>query len=62
LIYRSLYPDVTIPDATLPELILGSALERGDKVALIDGPTGATTTYAQLAETVDRGDRDLQPF
>ncbi len=54
MIYRSLYPDVTIPDFTLPELILGSALERGEKVALIDGPTGVTTTYGQLTESVDR--------
>lgn len=45
---------VTIPDANLPDYILGDAAARGDKPALIDGPTGRTVTYAQLAAGVDR--------
>ncbi|HEX6348860.1 MAG TPA: AMP-binding protein [Candidatus Dormibacteraeota bacterium] len=54
LIYRSPYPDVEIPDVTLPDLILGRARERGEHPALIDAARGAVTTYAQLAEEVDR--------
>ena len=32
--------------------MLGSRGGRGDKPALIDGPSGAVTTYAELAERV----------
>src|SRR2546423_3492 len=54
MIYRSPYPDVPVPSASLPELVLGAAQSRGPHPALIDGRTGAVTTYAELAETVDR--------
>jgi acyl-CoA synthetase (AMP-forming)/AMP-acid ligase II len=51
---KSPYPDVEIPEVSLPEFVLGDAARRGDKPALIDGPTGRTITYAQLAGGVDR--------
>src|SRR5215472_1471585 len=54
MIYRSPYPDVPIPSVSLPELLLERARERGDHPALIDGQTGSVTTYADLAEAVDR--------
>jgi acyl-CoA synthetase (AMP-forming)/AMP-acid ligase II len=54
VIYRSPYPDVTIPDVSLPGLILERARTHGDRVALIDGLSGATTTYAQLVDAVER--------
>ena len=47
-IIRSEYPDVEIPEVTLTELVLSRAAERGDKPAIIDGPSGRTITYAQL--------------
>ena len=47
-------PSIAIPDATLSDYILGGAAARGDKPALIDGPTGRTVTYAGLAAGVDR--------
>jgi acyl-CoA synthetase (AMP-forming)/AMP-acid ligase II len=50
---RSPYPDIEIPDVSLTQYVLGGAAARGDKPALIDGPTGAVTTYAELAERVD---------
>ena len=53
-IIRSTYPDVEIPDVTLTELVLGDAARRGDKPAIIDGPSGRTMTYAQLASGVRR--------
>ena len=37
---------------SLTEYVLGGAAERGDKPALIDGASGAVTTYAELAERV----------
>jgi acyl-CoA synthetase (AMP-forming)/AMP-acid ligase II len=48
-IFSSPYPDVEIPDVSLTEFILNDAAARGEKPALIDGPTGRTITYAQLA-------------
>jgi acyl-CoA synthetase (AMP-forming)/AMP-acid ligase II len=51
---KSPYPDVEIPNVTLPEFVLGEAAGRGDKPALIDGPSGRTITYAGLAAGVDR--------
>jgi len=43
---------VTIPDQSITEYVLRHAVRRGDKPALIDGPSGRTITYRQLAEGV----------
>jgi len=53
-VLRSPYADVQIPDVSLSEYVLGGAAERGDKPALVDGATGAITTYAELADQVAR--------
>ncbi|HKH22856.1 MAG TPA: AMP-binding protein [Solirubrobacterales bacterium] len=53
MIYRSPVPDIEIPDMTLDEHVVGDAATRGDQPAFIDGPTGDTTTYAELAAKVD---------
>ena len=37
-----------------PEFVLEDAARRGDKPALVDGPTGRTLTYRQLADGVER--------
>lgn len=49
---RSPFPDVEIPDVSLPDFVLAGAGELGDKPALIDGPSGRTISYAQLVESV----------
>jgi acyl-CoA synthetase (AMP-forming)/AMP-acid ligase II len=49
---RSPFPDVVIPDVSLPDFVLAGAGELGAKPALIDGPSGRTITYAQLVEFV----------
>src|SRR5215211_8967105 len=49
---RSPFPDVEIPDVPLSDFVLARAGELGDKPALIDGPSGRTITYAQLAGSV----------
>ncbi|HYY42223.1 MAG TPA: AMP-binding protein [Pyrinomonadaceae bacterium] len=54
MIFRSPYPPITIPHASLTEFVLERAAERGDKPALIDGPTGRTLTYADLSQLVPR--------
>jgi acyl-CoA synthetase (AMP-forming)/AMP-acid ligase II len=52
--FRSLYPDVKIPETSLSSFVLADAAARGDKPALIDGPSGRTITYAQLPALVAR--------
>ena len=53
MIYRSPEPDIEIPDLTMPEYVMGGAAARGDHPAIIDGATGAVTTYAEFAARVD---------
>jgi acyl-CoA synthetase (AMP-forming)/AMP-acid ligase II len=48
------YPDVEIPDLSVPEYILAVAKEKPDAPALIDGLKGDTITFGQLAGYVDR--------
>ncbi len=52
--FRSLYPDVAIPEISLAAFTLERARERGRKPALIDGPSGRTITYDQLPGLVAR--------
>ena len=54
MLFRSPYPDVDIPNVPLHAFVLGRAREWGDKSALIDGPSGRTLTYGQLARGTDR--------
>jgi hypothetical protein len=75
MIIKSSSPDVAIADVPITDYVLRHAERLADKPALIDGPTGRTLTYRQLAEGVRRasaglaqrgfrkGDvlRDLQP-
>jgi acyl-CoA synthetase (AMP-forming)/AMP-acid ligase II len=53
LIYRSPEPDIEIPDVAMPEYVMGGAAARGDHPAIIDGASGETTTYVELAAKVD---------
>ncbi|HKS71268.1 MAG TPA: AMP-binding protein [Ktedonobacterales bacterium] len=54
MIFRSPYPDVTIPDVDLTTLLLRHADRLAEKPALIDGATGRTYTYGELQSTVRR--------
>ncbi|PYP70317.1 MAG: 4-coumarate--CoA ligase family protein, partial [Gemmatimonadetes bacterium] len=54
MIFRSRHPDITVPDVPLHHLVLQRATGLGDKPALIDGPSGRTLTYGQLARGVER--------
>ncbi|MDE3075231.1 MAG: 4-coumarate--CoA ligase family protein [Chloroflexota bacterium] len=53
-VYRSPFPDVDIPEVSLAEFVLEGATARADKQALIDGASGRTITYGQLAAGVRR--------
>src|SRR5215217_9662858 len=49
--------DLPAPDGRavgVPEFLFEHAARRGDKPALVDGPTGRTLTYRQLAGAVER--------
>ena len=54
MIIRSTSPSVTVPDVSITEYVLRHAVRLGDTPALIDGPTGRTLTYRQLADAVRR--------
>lgn len=54
MIFNSPHPKASIEEVPLPDLVLTKAAELGDKAALIDGPSGRTITYAQLAGGVKR--------
>src|SRR5260370_8953099 len=47
-------PPVTIPSVPITDYVLRPAARLGDKPALIDGPTGRTLSYRQLAEDARR--------
>lgn len=51
---RSTYPDVEIPAVSIHEFLFGDLDDTAlDTVALVDGTSGATTTYRQLVRQID---------
>ena len=52
MIFHSPFPDVEIPAVPLTQYVLERAVELADKPALIDGPSGRTLTYGQLAGAI----------
>jgi acyl-CoA synthetase (AMP-forming)/AMP-acid ligase II len=52
MIIKGPYQDVSIPKTALTPFVLRRVSDLGDKPALIDGPTGRTLTFAQLADSI----------
>ena len=52
MIFRSPYPDVEIPEISVPEYILERTKPFADRPALIDGLSGRTYTYGQMAAAI----------
>ncbi|MBP2475979.1 acyl-CoA synthetase (AMP-forming)/AMP-acid ligase II [Crossiella equi] len=53
--FRSPYPDVEVPDVSLPEFLFGSLNEQdAARPALVDGPSGRALSYGELAALVDK--------
>jgi acyl-CoA synthetase (AMP-forming)/AMP-acid ligase II len=52
MVHRSPYDDVELPDVALPDFVLRDVAAHGAAPALIDGPSGAVTSYAELAAAV----------
>ncbi|WP_222267698.1 4-coumarate--CoA ligase family protein [Modestobacter marinus] len=50
----SRYPDVEIPALSVPQYVLAGAAERTDSPALVDGLSGETIRFGQLASHVGR--------
>jgi acyl-CoA synthetase (AMP-forming)/AMP-acid ligase II len=53
-VVTSPHPEVTVPDVALHEFVLADAMRRAGEPALIDGPSGRTLTYGELAVGVRR--------
>jgi len=49
IVFRSPLPDIEIPDVPITEFVMRWAELAPDRPALVDGPTGRTYTYGQLA-------------
>ncbi len=54
MIFRGPFPEVAIPEVPITPFVFQNAKERGDKPALIDGPTGRVITYSELVESIAR--------
>ena len=53
MIFRSPYPEVSIPEVSFSDFLLGGCRVRGEAPAFVDGPTGRVLTFAQLAESAE---------
>jgi acyl-CoA synthetase (AMP-forming)/AMP-acid ligase II len=55
MIFRSSYPDVVVPDVSLPEFLFDQLpAETAGLPAILDAATGQAYTFGELAEAVDR--------
>jgi acyl-CoA synthetase (AMP-forming)/AMP-acid ligase II len=54
MILSSPHQPITMDDSTVPAMLDRAATTHPDRVALVDGPTGASVTYAELARRVAR--------
>ncbi|WP_407883161.1 AMP-binding protein, partial [Scytonema sp. NUACC26] len=54
MIFRSTEPNIAIPEQPLTKIVLQRAIEFADKPAMIDGLTGQTVTYRELADSINR--------
>ena len=43
--FRSPFPDVEIPDVSIPELLFGDITQWADRPAMVDGTSGQSITY-----------------
>jgi acyl-CoA synthetase (AMP-forming)/AMP-acid ligase II len=60
MIFRSRYPDITIPEVPLTQLVLRHAERLVDKPAFIDAASRRTLTYGQLVHDIGRAAAGLK--
>ena len=51
-VYKSEYPDVSIPDVSVTDYVLRQATRLSDKTAFVEGMSGRKVTYGQLAHQI----------
>ena len=54
MIVHGAWPDVTIPEVPITQYVLRHAERLRDKPAMVDGLSGRTLTYGQLADAIRR--------
>jgi acyl-CoA synthetase (AMP-forming)/AMP-acid ligase II len=54
MLWRSDYPDVPVGGTTLPAMVQAGIERQPDRIALIDGASGASVTYAEFGRRVER--------
>ncbi|HEV7746785.1 MAG TPA: 4-coumarate--CoA ligase family protein [Pyrinomonadaceae bacterium] len=54
MIFRGPFPQVDIPEIPVTTFVLNNVNARGEKAALIDGPSGRTIKYSELADQISR--------
>src|SRR6266508_3564175 len=54
MIVRSPWPDVVVPEVSITDYVLRYAERFRDRPAMIDGPSGRTLTFGQLADSIRR--------
>jgi acyl-CoA synthetase (AMP-forming)/AMP-acid ligase II len=54
MVWRSSYPDVAVGGATLPAMVETVIERQPDRIALVDGASGASVTYAEFGRRVER--------
>lgn len=55
MIVRSAYPDVVVPDTTLPDFLFGTVSDdAAERTAVVDTATGQDYTYRELVDAVGR--------
>jgi acyl-CoA synthetase (AMP-forming)/AMP-acid ligase II len=53
MVFRSRFPEPSIPDQDLPGFVLAAAADRADRTALLDSVTGRRISYGALIEQVE---------
>jgi acyl-CoA synthetase (AMP-forming)/AMP-acid ligase II len=59
MIFRSPWPDFSVPDTSLTSFVFEGVDERASKPALVDGTSGRSLSYGELEESVRRVARGL---
>ncbi len=54
MIFRAPFDDVAIPEIAITPFVFNNIGANADKPALIDGPSGRTLTYGELADRISR--------
>jgi acyl-CoA synthetase (AMP-forming)/AMP-acid ligase II len=54
MIFKSAWPDVSIPEVPVTDFVLRHSERLRERPAIIDGPTGRTLTFGDLADQVRR--------